>query len=115
LVELKSKKRISRHDEITQDDWAWIELHSVRAHDKGWLLSSMADFICFERTKCFEFYKRTELKDRVLSLVDFTKKVNSPEEARYAVYSRRGRLDKLTLVEYSKFNDLCKGSWPKRK
>jgi len=113
LIELKSQKRIARNENKTQDKWAWIELHSVRKNDKGWLLSSKADFICFERNNGFEFYNRLELIERVFLLLDMTKYANVSSEAKYVLYSRSGCPDLLTLVEFEKISDLCRGTWKK--
>jgi len=109
-VELKAMKRLSRQEEV-QDTWAWIELHGVRSWDKGWLINSKADYICFERLQRFEFYPRLELLERVLSLVDLTKWVVTSKEAKYCLYSRETRPDILTMVEYKKLEDLISFYW----
>lgn len=111
-VELKSMKRMSRSGEI-QDIWAWIELHGVRAWDKGWLINSKADLICFERKDRFEFYKRLELLGRVLELIDLTSWVTSAKEAKYKLYSRKTRPDILTMVEFEKLEDIIYFMWKK--
>ena len=36
-VDVKAMKKLQRHDNSVQDDWVWIELHSVRQNNKGWL------------------------------------------------------------------------------
>lgn len=113
-VEVKSKKRINRHDEEIQDEWAWIELHSVRAHDKGWLINSKADFICFERKDSFEFYDRLKLLERVMQLIDIREWVDNPSNAKYKLYDRRkNKTDILTLIEFHKIKDLVEGTWTK--
>jgi hypothetical protein len=114
LVELKAQKRISRKDDIPQDDWTWIELHSVRPYDKGWLLNSRAKYICFERNDCFEFYDRILLLERVFQLIDLRTWAENAENAQYVLYDRRkNNTDILTLIEFSKIYDLCCGIWPK--
>lgn len=111
-VELKAMKRMSRSGEV-QDTWAWIELHGVRTWDKGWLINSKADYICFEREECFEFYHRLELLERVLNLVDLTNWVTSANKAKYCLYSRANRPDILTMVEFSKLQELIRFTWRK--
>jgi len=112
---LKSTKKISRSDTNTQDEWTWIELHSVQQDDTGWLLNGKADLICFERDNCFEFYNRVDLIKRVNQLVDFNTFANSSSNARYILYSRPGRPDIITLIEFDKIKDLCIGRWHKRR
>lgn len=113
-VELKAMKRMSRSGEV-QDTWAWIELHGVRAWDKGWLINSKADYICFERKDRFEFYRRLGLLERVMRLVDLTDWVTSAGQAKYKLYSRETRPDILTMVEFSKIKDLISFTWKKEK
>lgn len=111
-VELKAMKRMSRSGEV-QDTWAWIELHGVRAWDKGWLINSKADLICFERKNRFEFYRRLELLGEVLKLVDLTNWVTSAGQAKYKLYSREKRPDILTMVEFSKLSNIIDFTWKK--
>lgn len=111
-VELKAMKRMSRSGEV-QDTWAWIELHGVRKWDKGWLINSKADYICFERKNKFEFYDRLELLERVMQLIDLTDWVTSAKKAKYKLYSRESRPDILTMIEFSKLQDLIRFTWKK--
>ena len=112
-VELKAMKRMSRSGKV-QDTWAWIELHGVREDEKGWLINSKADYICFEREDRFEFYPRLELLGRVLLLTDLTEWVEKATEAKYKLYSRRGRPDILTMVEFDKLKDILAFTWNKK-
>jgi hypothetical protein len=112
LVELKAMKRMSRAGEV-QDRWAWIELHGVREWDKGWMINSRADLICFEREDCFEFYPRLKLLERVLKLVDLTDWTTNANQAKYRLYSRESRFDILTMVEFSKISNLISLVWSK--
>lgn len=112
-IELKAQKRVQRSDPEVQDVWAWIELHGVRVNDKGWLFNSKANYICFERDNCFEFYYRLRLIKRVYELVNFNKYVNCAKEAMYILYSRKDRPDIITRIEFSRIEDLCRGRWNK--
>lgn len=111
-VELKAMKRMSRSGKV-QDTWAWIELHGVRENEKGWLINSKADYICFEREDRFEFYPRLELLGRVLLLTDLTEWVDRATQAKYKLYSRRGRPDILTMVEFDELKDILAFTWSK--
>jgi hypothetical protein len=97
-VDVKSLKRIKRGDKKTQDEFLWIELHSVRENNKGWLYDGKADLIAFELSKSFRIVNRLELIKLVEKLVDFEAKVSSSKEALYRVYSRKDRHDLLTMI-----------------
>jgi hypothetical protein len=98
-VDVKAMKRIARHHADTQDAWLWIELHSVRANNRGWLYDGHADLIAFEQWEGFLLVRRVDLIDLVARLVDLGRAAASPARARYAVYRRAGRPDALTLIE----------------
>lgn len=104
-VEVKSRKRINRHDEIFQDDYIWIELENVRG-DKGWLYGT-ADLIAFEEENDFKLVKREDLV-RIVELLVKPEKVESPYKALYRLYNRNNRGDKLTLIRSV---DLEKALW----
>lgn len=98
-VDVKSIKRKSRGDTELQDEFLWIELHSVRENNKGWLYDGKADLIAFELSKSFRIVDRLELITLVEKLVDFEAKVSSPKDALYKVYSRKSRPDLLTMIK----------------
>lgn len=106
-VEVKSKKRVSRSDDGTQDELIWVELHGVREKDPGWLFGK-ADLIAFELKSSFRIVKRVDLVKRINKLLDFNAHVSKPEEALYNQYSRPGRPDLLTMI---KAEDLRKIVW----
>jgi hypothetical protein len=87
-VDVKGMKRVNRRDSDAQDEWIWIELHGVREHDRGWLYDGKAELVAFE-------------------------KKGSLRAARYKVYSRPGRLDKITMVEMEKLASIRCDEWPK--
>lgn len=104
-VDVKSIKRKSRGDKDVQDEFLWIELHSVRKNNKGWLYAGKADLIAFELKKSFRLVERLALIKLVEKMVDFEVKVTSANEALYKVYSRKDRPDLLTMI---KSEDLMK-------
>ena len=101
-IDVKASKRISRSDDIssTRDDLLWIELHSVRPNNKGWLYEGKADYIAFEQTDCFILIKR----DKLIELIPLhTGKtfVSTPDQAKGKLYRRHGRCDLLTIIDTS--------------
>lgn len=112
-VDVKSLKRLSRRDGGTQDTYIWIELHGVRADDKGWLYAGKADLIAFELAKSFRIVDRFELIALVEKLVDFDAKVSSPKDALYKIYSRKSRPDMLTMIRAEDLKSIRHGEWRK--
>lgn len=112
-VDVKATKRVSRHNPETQDEWLWIELHGVRANDAGWLYGGKADLIAFELRRFFIIVDTKQLMLLIEKLVDFDRKVYTPLEAKYNVYNRKGRHDKITLVEAKKVFDIKWALWEK--
>ena len=112
-VDVKSLKRLSRRDSGTQDERVWIELHGVRADDKGWLYAGHADLIAFELVNSFRIVDRLELIAIVEKLVDFVAKVSSPKDALYKVYSRKSRPDLLTMIHSEDLLQLRHAEWGK--
>ncbi|HCB01539.1 MAG TPA: hypothetical protein DEP19_04075 [Anaerolineae bacterium] len=98
-VDVKSIKRKSRGDKELQDEFLWIELHSVRKNNQGWLYDGKADLIAFELKESFRIVERLELIKLVEKLLDFEAKVTSSKEALYKVYSRKDRYDLLTMIK----------------
>jgi hypothetical protein len=112
-VDVKSLKRLSRRDSLTQDTYIWIELHGVRADDKGWLYAGHADLIAFELANSFRIVDRLELIALVEKLVDFNAKVASPKDALYKVYSRKSRPDLLTMIRAEDLKGIRYAEWRK--
>jgi hypothetical protein len=96
-VDVKATKRISRGDSYAQDELLWVELHSVRPNNKGWLYDGKSKFIAFEQQDTFIIIKRETL----IELIPLhTKKiiVTEPSQAKGCIYQRPNRLDMLTLI-----------------
>jgi hypothetical protein len=107
-------KRISRQDADVQDTWHWIELHGVRAKDPGWLYGGKADLLAFERRASFLLVRRTRLMELVEELVDFDHVVETPLDAKYAIYSRARRSDeRLTMIETARMEPIKWDEWAK--
>ena len=112
-IDVKAMKRLSRDDSSVQDKWVWIELHGVRPYDKGWLYDGKADLISFEKISSFIIVKRTDLIMLVKSLVDDKTLVHRSREAKYKIYNRQGRPDKITLIETDKLSSIKWDEWVK--
>ncbi|AFZ45287.1 hypothetical protein PCC7418_3168 [Halothece sp. PCC 7418] len=97
-VDVKAKKRISRQDKTVQSEEIWIELHSVRANNKGWLYESKANLLAFELEDGFLLVKREDLINLVNKIVNFDEQVSLAKDALYKVYSRRDQVDKITRI-----------------
>ncbi len=105
-VDVKARKRISRRDAALQDHWVWIELHGVRKDDPGWLYGGKADLIAFETKDSFVIARRADLIALVEKLADLNCIVARPVDAKYKVYSRPGRPDRITLIELEKLRSI---------
>lgn len=114
-VEVKSIKKISRHDNVVQDEWTWIELHGVRENDGGWLFAGKSDLIAFERPESFIIVKRNDLIRIVSSIVDFSMTVFDSGQAHYKVYRRNYRFDKISLIETKHLDSIKWDEWKKSK
>jgi hypothetical protein len=112
-VDVKAMKRINRRDAQPQDAWVWIELRGVREGERGWLFGGKSDWIAFERLQSFVIVPRTTLAKLVLKMVDARAIVSAPELARYKVYQRSHRPDKLTLIESTQLDKIKIEEWEK--
>ena len=112
-VDVKAMKRIQRGDANVQASWVWVELRGVRAGERGWLFGGRADWIAFERAKSFVIVERKMLAALVLKLVDPKAIVTKPQLARYKVYQRPHRTDKLTLIETTQLDTIRVAEWEK--
>ncbi len=112
-IDIKALKRFSRWAEDTQDEWVWIEFHGVRPDDEGWLFGGAADLFAFERKDDFVIIKKDTLQYPANSLVDKSKRTADADEAKYKVYSRRGRHDLISMIEMKHIVKDCWERWPK--
>jgi hypothetical protein len=112
-VDVKAMKRINRRDAQPQDVWVWIELQGVREGEAGWLFGGKADWIAFERTQSFVIVPRVALATLIPKIVDFQSKVSVPKAAKYKVYRRAGRPDRITLIESAQLDKIKVAEWEK--
>ena len=114
-VDVKGMKRLDRYDSNVQDQWIWIELHGVREHDRGWLYDGKAELVAFEKEGTFSIVMRNDLIKLVEQLVDMNTTARSAKQARYKVYNRPGRPDKITMIETEKLASIRWDEWPKQR
>lgn len=112
-VDVKAMKRLKREDSEVQDEWTWIELHGVRPYDAGWLYNGKSDLIAFEKKNSFVLVKRTDLIAILPSLIDMNSLVSDVADARYKIYQRYGRPDKISLIELNKLEPIKWAEFPK--
>jgi hypothetical protein len=110
-VEVKSKKRIQRSEDKSQNDFIWVEIRNVRG-ETGWLFGQ-ADLIAFEKEKTFLIVKKPDLLKTVNKKVDLVAKVKNPKDAIYKIYKREGRKDKLTLLPMTDIEEIKFMEWKK--
>lgn len=96
LIDVKARKKISRHQKDFQDDLVWIEFKNVMGN-VGWIYGS-ADFIAFEREKDFVLVARKNLVILCEKMVK-SERVSNPVDALYKIFSRKTRKDELTLIK----------------
>ena len=109
--DVKALGRVSRGDTDTQDERRWLELNNV-AGRVGWLLAERLDYLAFEREDDFIIVRREDLKELAKSLCQF-EYVDSPIEALYNLYQRRGRKDLLTVIRTDDMLALDHRIWDK--
>jgi hypothetical protein len=111
LIDVKARKKISRHQKDFQDELIWIEFKNVLGNN-GWLFGS-ADFIAFERQNDFVLVARKNLITLCEKIVKKEKATN-PADALYKTFSRKTRKDELSLI---KMDDILSSTktfiWPK--
>jgi hypothetical protein len=112
-VDVKARKRLSRQDDNVQEDWIWLEFHSVRPDDQGWLFGGKADLFAFEKADKFVIITRDGLQEIANTFVAKTERVSSPQEAKYKLYSRQGRADLLSMIEMKLVESRAWDVWEK--
>lgn len=108
--DVKAKKKISRSDAESQDEWVFVEFKNVRGND-GWL-KGKADFIAFETNNSFVIVKRKKLLEYCNDVVTM-ERVRDPYECHYKRYTRSGRKDEISLIKLEEIPKDYKISWDK--
>jgi len=96
LVDVKAAKKISRRDKDVSYDWTWVEIKNVHGN-AGWL-KGKADCIAFGQKDHFLVVEREELKAWCKSKINLKNKVSRVKDAKYNIYTRKGRKDLLSLI-----------------
>jgi len=103
-IDVKAMKKINRYDKEVQDEWHWLELHSVREGNEGWIYGSKADAIAFETKGPWVIVTVNNLI-RFIERYVKDEEVDKASEAKYKIYSRNG-IDMVTLVETSELKKI---------
>ncbi len=111
--DVKGRKKTSRNSKGYNNDWIWIEFKNVQGK-KGWI-KGKADFIAFELEDTFLIVKRVELRELCKKLITDTKtRVTNARDAKYLLYTRKGRKDVVTQIKLSDIkNNLKTWDWCK--
>jgi hypothetical protein len=113
-VDVKARKKESRSNSTTQDQWVWLELHGVNPGNAGWLYGGLAELIAFERTDDFVLVERKRLIRRVEELVPRDSKwVDWASDAKYKLYGRKDRADIITMIEMHHLVEIAWDIWQK--
>lgn len=117
-VEVKGRKRQQRRGQV-QDEWLWLELQGNAANRRGaypgargWLYGGRADLVAFEQEGQFLLVERELLMDLAEKWIRYIF-VEEAAQARYRIYSRRGKDDILAMVEARALRGLEWDIWGK--
>ena len=99
-IDVKAMKRINRSGDI-QSKVIWIEFKGNSGR-KGWLYGKQ-DYVAFEAPDRFVLVKRADLQKLCEKICDTESRVDSAKDALYKIYTRKGKLDQISLIH---FNDL---------
>jgi len=95
-IDVKSIKRDSRYGDLNENIH-WIEIKGVK--DEGWLFGGKADYIAFELIDYWIVVERIKLRNFIIEKCKDKIKTDSPNDAIYKLYSRKGRNDVLTKAK----------------
>ena len=95
-ADIKAQKKISRGGD-KQSSWTWVEFTNVNGK-VGWLYGK-ADYVIFELDQGWLFVKLERLKNLSERLVDMDTVVKKSQDAKYKIYQRAGRKDRISLIE----------------
>ncbi len=88
-------------------------LYGVRPYDEGWIYGAKSDLIAFEKMNSFIIVKRSDLINLIPRIIDMNSLVRKVEDAKYKIYQRESRPDKISLIEIEKLNDIKWDEWEK--
>lgn len=94
-IDAKAMKRVTRGGPL-QDELTYIEWRSTGGKP-GWLLAG-ADVIVFERFDDLVLIPRVDLLEFATMRVERSLVVTKPHDSLYAVYTRTGRKDEISLI-----------------
>lgn len=109
-VDVKAIKSIKTGWDL-QDEWLWLEFLNVHGHD-GWLYGK-SEYMAFETFTSFVLCPRIEVQKLAEELIDIEDFAGKTEWAKYRVYRRPGRKDKIGMIQYSDLESITHEVWVK--
>jgi hypothetical protein len=101
-VDVKGEKKSN----LSRENLVWIEIKNVKGDD-GWLYGGKTELIAFETENSFLLFSRQQMQEFVeLNLQRVW--VKDKRDALFKLYSREGRKDELTLVDFKKMRRECR-------
>jgi hypothetical protein len=101
-IDVKAMKRVSRSSNI-QSEFIWVEFKG-NAGRAGWLYGNQ-DYVAFEAPEKFVIVRRADLQTLAEKLCDLDDRVSVAKDALYKNYTRKGKLDEISMI---RFDDLFK-------
>lgn len=101
-VDVKGEKKSN----LRRENLVWVEIKNVKGDD-GWLYGGKTELIAFETENSFLLFNRQQMQEFVeLNLQRVW--VKDKRDALFKLYSREGRKDELTLVDFKKMCRECR-------
>jgi hypothetical protein len=94
-VDVKAMKKINRSDEESNENIHYVELKNVHGNN-GWLYGD-ADYFAFETEDYFVMVSKVKLQEFIANKCRNKQLCDSPEL--YKLYTRKDRMDVITLVK----------------
>ena len=110
-IDVKAKKRLSRHEGTPQAERVWLEYKNVQGKD-GWLVSDV-DILAFERDDDFFLAYRKDIKLLADVMCNLSDLVTDKRDVLYKGYTRKGREDLLTIITMKDLMQLDHKLWSK--
>ena len=105
MVDVKSTKKVSRDEAITNSDILWVEIVNVQGY-RGWLYGC-SDYVAL--------YNQSEQIFYIVSTKDLCNLCNNlcvngyasgPYDALYKLYTREGRKDVISMIKFSDLSNI---------
>jgi len=109
-VDAKAMRAVQRGQPL-QDEFIFVEWKNTTGKP-GWLIGG-ADVLVFERKTDLVVVNRSTVLDTARELVNRKKRVDYANKSLYAVYTRYGRKDEISMIRISDIPEDMISVWPK--